>query len=123
MTSNITLPQGSTDHGNPNLLCTPAQWYDVLIFFLTNYVAHAATVVPGPGQPWDSSLAYAMHAIFLPSTALVRALVVIARRASFERKNPLKRAARAGALCMVLRKPPENQSKTKSSESLEPTVE
>jgi len=45
----VNIP-GYTHHGKCNLLCAPATWFDILIFFLGNYVAHAATVVSLPGQ-------------------------------------------------------------------------
>jgi hypothetical protein len=36
----ISVPEGTSDHGNPNLLCTPTKWLDVLVFFFANYLAH-----------------------------------------------------------------------------------
>lgn len=104
MNFNITVPEGTTNHGNPKLLCTPAKWYDYIIFFFSNYVAHAATVVPVPGQDLEASLFHIMMALCLPGSAIVRSVTMIARRAAIETKDPLKRARRAGALCVVLRK-------------------
>jgi hypothetical protein len=46
----ISLPEGFTNHDDPNLLCMPPSWTDLAIFFLGNYVAHAATVVSRPGE-------------------------------------------------------------------------
>ena len=46
----VILPPGTTNHGNPNLVCFPAQWKNVVIFFLGNYVTHAATVITAPGS-------------------------------------------------------------------------
>jgi len=28
-TANVTLPPGTTNHGDPNLLCTPATWFTI----------------------------------------------------------------------------------------------
>jgi hypothetical protein len=39
----ITASQGST-------VCTSAGWDDFVIFFLTNYLTHAATAVRYPGE-------------------------------------------------------------------------
>ncbi|KAL6892437.1 hypothetical protein HDV57DRAFT_482018 [Trichoderma longibrachiatum] len=105
MNFTFTVPEGSTNHGNPNLLCTPAKWYDVLIFFSANYFAHAASVIIEPGQNSASIIQYILFALVLPGAGVSRAVRAISRHAITERKNPLKRAARAGALCMVLKKP------------------
>ena len=32
----ITVPQGTTNHGNQKLLCTPSKWTDIATFFLAN---------------------------------------------------------------------------------------
>lgn len=105
MNLTLTVPEGSTNHGNPNLLCTPASWYDFIIFFFTNYFAHAATVILEPGQSLESTGLCILLALTLPGTGVARAIRAIWNHAATERKNPLKRAARAGALCMVLKKP------------------
>src|SRR2546423_328016 len=47
----ITVPNGTTDHGDPHLLCLPAKWSDIALFFFGNYLAHAATVKSLPGEP------------------------------------------------------------------------
>jgi hypothetical protein len=105
MNFTITVPEGTTNHGNPNLLCTPAQWYDFIVFFFANYFAHAASVVLEPGQSLRRTGVFILFALTLPGSGVVRALFAILRHAATETKNPLKRAARAGALCMVLKKP------------------
>jgi len=105
MNYTITVPEGTTNHGNPQLLCTPARWYDYILFFFANYLAHAATVVPVPGQDMEASIFAVSLALILPGNAIARSVTVILRRVATERKNPLKRAARAGALCIVLKKP------------------
>jgi hypothetical protein len=102
MNFTLTVPEGTTNHGNPKLLCTPAQWYDFVIFFFGNYFAHAATVVPVPGQGFESTAISIFLALTLPGSAIVRAVTAIVRHAATERRNPLRRAARAGALCIVL---------------------
>ncbi|KAK3303886.1 uncharacterized protein B0T15DRAFT_575445 [Chaetomium strumarium] len=106
MNFTLTVPEGSTNHGNPKLLCTPPEWYDFIIFFFTNYVAHAATVVPEPGQSPVMAALQILLALTLPGSAVFRAVNAIARHAATETKDPLRRAARANALCMVLKKRP-----------------
>jgi len=113
MNITITVPEGTTNHGDPGLLCTPAQWHDYLAFFFGNYVAHAATIVPVPGQSMSYSFFSILMALLLPGSAIVRSVTVIIRRPAIERKNPLMCAARAGALCIVLKRPPKSPAKDK----------
>ncbi|RYP40739.1 hypothetical protein DL767_001494 [Monosporascus sp. MG133] len=107
MNFTITVPEGTTNHGSPNLLCTPAKWYDILLFILTNYVAHAATVIPTPGQSLLRATINILLALTAPGSGVARAIIAVLRCAATERKNPLTRAVGAGALCMVLKKPAE----------------
>ena len=103
-TENITIPvpDGSSNHGNPNLLCTPTKWTDIATFFLANFVAHAATVKSLPGEPIVPATANVMIALLFPASGIIRALSAIWQYAVFA-ATPLKTAARARALCMVVR--------------------
>jgi hypothetical protein len=71
---NITLavPDGTSTHGEPNLLCTPTQWTDIIFFFLGNYVAHAATAITLPGERWQVAVATAAGALFFPTSGVFR---------------------------------------------------
>lgn len=42
-------------------------------------------------------------ALFLPSSGIMRAIDSIIRRTNFRKMNELEKAAKAGALCMVIR--------------------
>jgi hypothetical protein len=103
---NITIPApaGSTNDSNPLLFCTPPKWYDIALFFFGNYVAHAVTVISASGEPWHETLEIALMALLFPISGVTRALPAIIHRAAAER-DPVARAARAGALCMVARTP------------------
>jgi hypothetical protein len=92
------------DPGDPNLQCSPATPWSIFVFFATNYLAHCATVKNYPGSSeLDIAVATAL-ALFLPSSGITRALFSIVRRSRFKRnRNPLERAALAGALRMVVR--------------------
>lgn len=105
----ISVPEGTSDHGDPNLLCTPTKWLHVLVFFFANYLAHAATVKALPGES-TIDLAFAVFlAIVFPFSGVARGLEAIVRHASFSWHNKsffcddLQTAARAGALCIVVR--------------------
>ena len=103
MNLTLSVPKGSSNHGNPQLLCTPPAWYDLPLFFLSNYLAHAATVISSPGEHWLNTLYVATYALLLPMSGVARAFSAICYYARFK-KDPIQKAARAGALCMVGRK-------------------
>ena len=45
----IKLHDGTTNYGDYNLICTPATWRDMFVFFVTNYFIYAATLPLVPG--------------------------------------------------------------------------
>ena len=98
----ITVPEGTSDHGNPRLLCTPAKWTDVATFLLANFVAHAATVRTQPGEPVVSVISVVISALCFPSSGTGRGLEAILRHA-VTGDSPLQMAKKAGALCQVVR--------------------
>ena len=100
----VTVPEGTQSHGNPNLLCTPARWTDIAVFFLANYVAHAATIKSVPGEPALITLRVLVSALCLPVSGVMRGVKAIKQRAVFS-STPLETAAKAGALCVVVRTP------------------
>jgi hypothetical protein len=126
----ITLPEGTTQHGNPEILCTPAESSDILYFFFVNYATHALTTVVLPGEGWESYLTNALASLLFPSFGAYRGLRAIFVGYSTVRKwfkreryevdvdidetkkdskqrasqaRDLQKARRAGALCMVVR--------------------
>lgn len=103
-TANITLqvPKGTTNHGDLNLLCTPAQWTDVILFLCSGFLAHALTVVSKPGEPCRDLLPRTIMSLFFPNYGLRDGLDAIFRHAILI-KDPLQRAARTGALCVLMR--------------------
>ncbi|KAJ6578363.1 hypothetical protein B0H19DRAFT_578358 [Mycena capillaripes] len=98
----ISVPDGTTTHGDPHILCIPASALDILVFFAANYFAHAITVKGYPGESGTAKYLSYLAALFFPASGLVRGLTAIARRGRFV-KGPLERAVRSGALCMVVR--------------------
>lgn len=100
-TTPLVLPPGSSNHADPDLLCWPSRWTDVLIFFLGKYVLHAATERPLPGESLVSQAIATILVLLLPSGVL-RGIRAIICGAKFTR-NDLTTAARAGALCTVIR--------------------
>jgi hypothetical protein len=101
MSTTVTLPVGASDHGDPKLLCLPTKWADIAIFFIGNYIAHAATVLQAPGSSHYDSMAAAICALLVPPSGMLRGLMGIVIGSTFG-KTDLEIAARAGALCMVI---------------------
>ena len=98
----VTVPEGTQSHGNPNLLCTPTRWTNVAVFFLANYVAHAATVKSVPGEPALATIRLCTVALMFPVGRILRGIQAIMQRATFS-NTPLETAAKAEALCVVIR--------------------
>jgi hypothetical protein len=100
---NITfaVPEGTSNHGDPNLICTPTHWTDIATFFLGNYVAHVATVPTFHGEP-NALFKNAVFALFFPGWGLNRGMIFIFSFATFG-KDVLEKALRAQALFMVVR--------------------
>ena len=104
-TQNITIevPNGTTTHGDS--FCIPPTAVDIASFLLFNYIAHGATVVSYPGELWYFTASIILAAILFPTTGVKRAFNLIIRHPllSKKAKNDLEVAARAGALCMLVR--------------------
>src|SRR5271169_4416932 len=98
----ISVAAGTSNHGNPNLLCTQLSWTAIVVFFLGNYVAHAATVRRVLGQSNISAIGSRITAAFLPAVGLQRGIVLIQTFAIFG-DSELEVATRAGVLCMLAR--------------------
>ncbi|KAF2794343.1 hypothetical protein K505DRAFT_374704 [Melanomma pulvis-pyrius CBS 109.77] len=90
-------------HGDKKLICIPANWGAVLVFCLTNYLAHCATVKAHPGETVGEYSMAMILALVLPSSGITRAMDSIIRRSNLRKMNELGRATKAGALCMVIR--------------------
>ncbi|ESZ91994.1 hypothetical protein SBOR_7609 [Sclerotinia borealis F-4128] len=105
-----SFPNSTTQHGNEHILCLPITkdyWPSVaaiIIFFATNYLAHAATVKSSPGDDTLLQTCNALLALCFPMSGLLRALNAFVRMPILAR-NELDKACRAGALCMVVRAP------------------
>ena len=100
----VTVPEGTQSHGNPDLLCTPTRWTDVAIFFFANYVAHAVTTKSLPGEPALAILQAQVTALMFPLLGMLRGIESIRQRAILS-DTPLETAAKAEALCVVIRTP------------------
>ena len=98
----VTVPDGFSNHGNDDLFCLPATWYEIAIFFVVNYGSHAVTVRSRPGQTYFHAARDIMYALLCPFSGVQRAIDSFGR-SSWPSENNFIKAARAGALCIVVR--------------------
>lgn len=96
----INIP-GLWHNGDCDLLCRETQWYDILIFFLGNYVAHVATVPSRPYYGVFHRTMLTISALLFPVAGVSLGFEAIVRRAILA-PTSLQTAARAGALLMVV---------------------
>ncbi|TLD14146.1 uncharacterized protein PgNI_04843, partial [Pyricularia grisea] len=99
----LTAPPGFT-YKDPDckVLCQPTQWTDAISFILVNYLAHAGTIISQPGQSTFKSVFKVVLAFLLPGSGVLQGVNTIWNCAIFGSSN-LQTAARAGALCAVVR--------------------
>jgi hypothetical protein len=64
--STTSLPEGTFNYGDPNLLYAKAKWTDVLLFYGVNYFAHALTVKSRPGERMADQAAAVALALSYP---------------------------------------------------------
>src|SRR5271170_807356 len=84
------------------LLCLPASWDTIVLFYVFNYIAHAATVTSSPGDTWRTSFAKTVLALLFPFSGIWSACIVISRSQHWGEAR-LDHALRAQALCAVVR--------------------
>lgn len=95
-------PPGITQRGDSVFCQTPPPWTEYVSFYLGNYVAHAATVKAFPGETTFDTVLSIIMALFFPTSGIIRGMNAITGLAIFE-SHSLRKAARSGALCMVVR--------------------
>ncbi|KAL8700223.1 MAG: hypothetical protein Q9224_001061 [Gallowayella concinna] len=99
--TNGTLTTGTN---GDEVWCESSQWYDVLWFFFANFLLHALSVRSLPGESYVSSTVFKFCCLLVPYTGVRRGLCLILRASNLA-GNDLESAARANALCMVIRAP------------------
>ncbi|KAF6785029.1 nacht domain protein [Colletotrichum sojae] len=97
----INVP-GLFHRGDCNPLCKPASWTDLALFFLGNYVAHAATVIASPGQTTSKTVMLAVSAVLFPNSGIRNGIRAIVNCSQWRHLSNLQKAARAGALLTVV---------------------
>ncbi|KAF3808495.1 hypothetical protein GCG54_00006358 [Colletotrichum gloeosporioides] len=100
------------------LLCRETEWTDVVVFYLGNYVAHAATITTRPGQSTLITVVTMIGAVLLPGTGIWNGMKAILSLARFA-PTDLQTAARAGALYAVVKDNHRRQCQTSISDGAE----
>lgn len=90
------------DDNDPHVYCERTTWYSICWFLFSNYVLHALSVRSLPGENTYSTTAFKLCCLLIPYTGLRRGLCLISRASNFAGSD-LQCAARANALCMVIR--------------------
>jgi hypothetical protein len=98
----IEVPNGTTQHGNPRIICPPTTWATLATFFVGNFVAHIVTVKSIPGERLPVTICNLILALLFPTSGLMRGLNAIARLVRLG-ESEIDKACRAGALCVVVR--------------------
>ena len=86
------------------IYCEKTKWQDVFWFFFTNYVLHALSVRSLPGENFFSSTVFKFCCLLVPYTGVRRGLCLVSRASNLA-ADDLQAAARANALCYVVRRP------------------
>lgn len=74
--ASFALPLHSDDDSDSITICIPADFKSVLLFFIANYVVHAATVPSVPGTP-AISVVWIIGSIFYPFFGLIRSIILL----------------------------------------------
>lgn len=90
MNITITVPSGTSNRGDSNLLCLPANWFDIATFFTVNYLAHAVTVKARPGEQVPEMVPVAFMALIYPYSGVVRGNEAIVGNARWRKGNALQ---------------------------------
>src|ERR1700744_1926710 len=65
--------------GDPHLLCPPASWTTVAVFFIGNYLSHAATVKLPPAVSVAENIWICFTALLMPAAGLYCGLLAFSQ--------------------------------------------
>lgn len=107
--SSIALPLLSPPKA---LHCEPTTWQEIFVFFLVNYVAHAPTVPPHPGERLLGGIVWKLTFLLLPFAGLFRSAFIILKDCCFG-EDELGKALAVGGLTVAARtglwEPPDHE--------------
>jgi len=83
--------------------CEATTWYDLLLFYLLNYLAHAATAPSPPGARTRLVFQAQFFALLFPFNSLLKAVTLLFHRSIFG-SDDIGMACAVGAVAVVARK-------------------
>ena len=83
--------------------CEATTWYDLLLFYLLNYFAHAATAPSPPGARTPLIFLAKFFALLLPFSSLLKAVILLFHHSIFG-SDDVGMAYAVGAVVVVARK-------------------
>ena len=89
---------------DPHLVCEEKKWQSIFTFFITNYIAHAFTIIPDPGATWFAQTVFSFTALMVPNTGLVGAIRSVMSYFLQRRSDDLHRALAQDALLILVRR-------------------
>ena len=90
MNFTVLAPQGTTNHGEPDLICIPARWKEILVFFAINFAIHAVTLPARPGESMTETVFAVVNAFFIPGSGVARVIYRLVLRPALIRRDPLR---------------------------------
>ena len=88
---------------SPYFVCEEKRWHNILVFFATNYIAHALTAIPVPGAKWLDHINFSSMALFVPYIGLMGAVRSVMCYFLQGRSDDLHRALAQGALLILVK--------------------
>ena len=89
---------------DPHLVCEEKKWQSIFTFFITNYIAHAFTIVPDPGANWVAQIVFGFSALMVPNIGLVGAIRSVTWHLLQGRSDDLHRALAQNALFILVKR-------------------
>ena len=89
---------------DPHQVCEEKKWQSTLTFFITNYIAHAFTIVPDPGANWFAQIVFSFSALMVPNIGLIGAIDSVMSYFLQGRSGDLHRALAQNALLILVKR-------------------
>ena len=89
---------------DPHLVCEEKKWQNIFTFFITNYIAHAFTIIPDPGANWVAQIVFGFSALMVPNIGLIWAIGSVMNYFLQGRLDDLHRALAQNALVILVKR-------------------
>ena len=89
---------------DPHLVCEEKRWQSIFTFFVTNYIAHALTIIPDPGANLFAQTIIRFSALMVPNIGLIGAIRSVMSYFLQGRSDDLHRALAQNALLILVKR-------------------